>query len=140
MTGVVNITVGEQTYTLRYNVFGCEAIEDFYIERLTKLQVQSKHQSNALILYGGLVGEACFKGDASPDYSEAMQLFSEFSEQDDFDEQQAKIDNAYRESKHGKRFIEKVEKLESELEDFKKKVATQPKKKKATVNPTEKSS
>lgn len=127
MNGVVDVKIGETTYTLRYNVFGCEAIEDYYIDRLTKLQVSSKHQSNALILYGGMVGEASYKGLANPDYAEAMQLFSEFSEQDDFNDQQTKIDEAYRESKHGKRFIEKVEKLESELEDFKKKVATQKK-------------
>lgn len=129
MTGVVDVKIGEETYTLRYNVFGCEAIEDYYVDRLTKLQVSSKHQSNALILYGGLVGEASYKGVANPDYSEAMELFSNFSEQDDFAERQTKIDEAYRESKHGKRFIEKVEKLEQELEDFKKKVATQTKKK-----------
>lgn len=123
MNGVVEIDLEDETHTLRFNVFGCAAFND-EVSKLSIGQITAMEMS-VLMLYGGMVGNATLNGAPMPTVLDAKSLYAEISELPNDQEIMDKVDEAFRQSKHGAFFVDQlntmIDKVANQVEPEKKK-------------------
>ena len=107
MNGVVEITIKDQIYTLRFNVHGAMAFESKMKKSVmdyTTTEGQIKLAAD--LLYSGMLGQAIRDEKPIPNWGESMDLFDVFSNQDDFGDQFKKMFDTYTATEWAKKLLE----------------------------------
>ena len=103
--GLVEITVKGKKHLLRFSYPACM---DFEI-RVFKNPSSNNGKMFIDLIYSGMLGDALRNEKPEPAYPEVYDLADKLTEEDNFQEQQAKVWEAYNQSKWGKEWMAKIE-------------------------------
>lgn len=111
MNGLTEIKVGGVTFPL---LFGVKATQ-YIAERLSEDFTDDPFEINKRLIYAGLLNYASYKDIPKPDMTQAYEICEALFDQEDATEQIEKISNTFAESKHGSKFITKLEEAKKKV-------------------------
>lgn len=110
--GICHIRVKEVKYPL---YFGMLAIEEL-VNRLDRSDSDNHVKILTDMVFSGMCNHAYRQDLEFPKYSEVCDLIEDFFDEEDSSEQYVAIDLCFKESKHGSRWVEKLEELKKKIE------------------------
>lgn len=124
--GYIDIKIGAETYGL---FFGRQSVEEF-ARRTEKYLSDNSFKIATDMVFSGMANYATKHELPVLPYEQVYDLMEEFSDQEDYNAQYAKVAETFWESKYGSDYREKLEelkkKVETEIEDLKEKAAQPP--------------